>query len=270
MLTKPPIFDDKYTLNYIYNDHFEEDEDYPSLARIIKKYSLPNLFAKKKEEILRVDIKYSKNSKKFKVTKGSKHGRKIKKDFLGNKIHSSNSSDNILCKLHIHFLKFLVNFANDAIKTVLKHKERTKLEFKQIEHSIKVQISKKNLVILAKKPIGDVLQLDISKKYKKLSLDKNYNKNIYNQVIASSSWLKNLFDMNYLDAFELYYNDYRPKKLFEFERKEIKFSKKTKTFFCLYEYETEEKKTKLKSTAENYYLKLGKTTDSKPELTTEL
>ena len=76
--------------------------------------------------------------------------------------------------------------------------------------------------------------------------------------------------MNYLDAFELYYNDYRPKKLFEFERKEIKFSKKTKTFFCLYEFETEEKKTKLKSMAENYYLKLGKTTDSKPELTTEL
>jgi len=167
-------------------------------------------------------------------------------------------------------LKFLVNFANDAIKTVLKHKERTKLEFKQIEHSIKVQISKKNLVILAKKPIGDVLQLDISKKYKKLSLDKDYNKNIFNQVIASSSWLKNLFDMNYIDAFELYYNNCQPIKLFEFQRIEIKFSKKTKSFFCLYEYETEEKKAKLKSMAKNYYLKLGKTTDYKPELTTEL
>jgi hypothetical protein len=152
----------------------------------------------------------------------------------------------------------------------MKNQERIKLEFKHIEHSIKVQISKKNLGILSRKPIGDVLQLDISKKYKKLSLDKNYNKNIYNIVIASSSWLKNLFDMNYLDAFELYYNNCQPIKLFEFEQKEIKFSKKTESFFCLYEFESEEKKTKLKSTAENYYLKLGKTTDSKPELTTEL
>jgi len=260
MRTKSIIFDGEYPLNNAYNDFFKAE--YPSLDQIIEYYSLSYLFEDKKEEIPSV--------KKFKVTKGSKHGRKIKKDFLGNKIHSSNSSDNILCKLHIHFLKFLVNFANDAIKTVLKHKERTKLEFKQIEHSIKVQISKKNLVILAKKPIGDVLQLDISKKYKKLSLDKDYNKNIFNQVIASSSWLKNLFDMNYIDAFELYYNNCQPIKLFEFEQKEIKFSKKTKSFFCLYEFETEEKKTKLKSTAENYYLKLGKTTDYKPELTTEL
>ena len=76
--------------------------------------------------------------------------------------------------------------------------------------------------------------------------------------------------MNYLDAFKLYYNECQPIKSFQFEQKEIKFSKKTKSFFSLYEFETEEKKTKLKSMAENYYLKLGKTTDSNPELATEL
>ena len=85
--------------------------------------------------------------------------------------------------------------------------------------------------IIIKNPISDILQLNISKKYRKLSLDEDYNKNIYNKVIDLSDWLKKLFDMNYLDAFKLYYNRCQPLECFEFEDKIIKFSKKTKSFF---------------------------------------
>ena len=279
--------------NYSYNDKIEDE--YPSSFRIIEYYPLSNLIEGKNEEFPKADFNDPKKIIKFKITKRFKHGREISKDFIGKKIHSSNSNDNILCKMHIHFLKFLVNFANDAIEAVIKNKKRTKLEFKHIEHSIKIKISKIYLGALVRKSIGDVLQLDISKKYKKLSLDKNYNKNIYNKVIALSSWLKKLFDMDYLDAFKLYYNDCLPLKIFElitfssnsnifklyyndclplkifeFEEKVINFSKKTKSFFCLYEAENEEKKYKLKSMAEDHYLKLGNPTDSKSELTAEL
>ena len=86
--------------------------------------------------------------------------------------------------------------------------------------------------IIIKNPISDILQLNISKKYRKLSLDEDYNKNIYNKVIDLSDWLKKLFDMNYLDAFKLYYNRCQPLECFEFEDKIIKFS----NFIEIYNY----------------------------------
>ena len=213
------------------------------------------------------------NSVKFKVVKKKNHGRTSKK-FLGKKkkhMHMSTDKDNIICKIQIGFFKFLVNFANDAIKTEFNKKESKSLEFKHIMHKIKNQISKKSLNYLIKKPISVILQMDISKKYKKLSLKEDYNKSIYNKVIALSDWLKNLFNMNYLDAFKLYYNDCKSSDSFEFENKIIKFTKeKTKSFFCLYNKAgTEEKKSRIKHIAENYYLNLGKAKSFKVELCTE-
>ena len=49
--------------------------------------------------------------------------------------------DNIICTIQIHFLNFLINFANDAIKAEFKDKRKINLEFKKINHKIK----KKNL-----------------------------------------------------------------------------------------------------------------------------
>ena len=63
--------------------------------------------------------------------------------------------------------------------------------------------------------------------------------------------------MNFLDAFKLYYNDCQPLDNFEFEGKAIKFSKKTKSFFFLYDKaKTKEKRERLKFIAGDYYLKL--------------
>jgi len=99
--------------------------------------------------------------------------------------------------------------------------------------------------------------LDVSKKYRKLSLDKDYNKNIYDKLIASSGWLEKLFEMKIVDAFKLYFNNCQHLDSIYFEGKIINFSEKTKSFYSLYnEAETEEKKSKLKSIAENDYLKL--------------
>ena len=102
------------------------------------------------------------------------------------------------------------------------------------------------------------MQLEISKKYRKYSLDTDYNKNIYNKVITLSGWLKKLFDMNYLDAFKLYYNNCKPLDIIDFEGKIITSSKDTKSFHFLYnETLIETEKESLKFMAENCYLKLG-------------
>ena len=124
---------------------------------------------------------------------------------------------------------------------------------------------------LIQSPISSILQLEISKKYKKLSLDKDYNKNIYNEIIALSEWLKKLFNMNFVDAFKLYYNDGESLDRIEFDGKVINFSNKTKNFNSLYnEAGTEEKKARIKSIAENYYSKLRKQNNFKGEIFIEI
>ena len=207
----------------------------------------------------------------FKIIKMQNHGRKRKRPLLEKEIHKSTDYDNILCKLQIHFFNFLVNFANDSIKVEINNKTIKKLEFKNIKHEDKIQISTASLERLIRKQISNILQLNISKKYRKLSQDEDYNKNIYEKVIALSEWLKKLFDMNYLDAFKLYYNDCQLLESFEFKGKIIKFSKKTKSFFFHYDNaRPEEKREKLKFIARDYYLKLGDPKTFKIELSTEL
>jgi hypothetical protein len=131
-------------------------------------------------------------------------------------------------------MNFLINFANDAIKTEFNDKRKINLEFKKINHKIKKKISSKKMNKLIQSPISSILQLEISKKYKKLSLDKDYNKNIYNEIIALSEWLKKLFNMNFVDAFKLYYNDGESLDRIEFDGMVINFSNKTKNFNSLY------------------------------------
>ena len=120
-------------------------------------------------------------------------------------------------------------------------------------------------------PISSILQLEISKKYKKLSLEKDYNKNIYNEIIALSEWLKKLFKMNFVDAFKLYYNDGESLDRIEFDGKAINLSNKTKNFKSLFnEAGNEEKKSRLKSIAENYYSKLRKQNNFEGEIFIEI
>ena len=230
-----------------------------------------NLFEEIDNRYIRTFINHPEKSELFQVKKMQNHGRKRITEFKGKKIHRSTDYDNILCKLQIHFFNFLVNFANDAIRTVItSNKETKKYEFKHIKHEDKIQISIASLEKLIKKPISDILQLNISKKYRKLSLDEDYNKNIYNKVIDLSDWLKKLFDMNYLAAFKLYYNECQPLDSFEFEGKIIKLSKKTKSFIFLHDkVQTEEKRVNLKSIARDYYLRLLDPTIYKKELSTE-
>ena len=202
-------------------------------------------------------VNNSENNKLFKIIKVKKRGRKRQNGFSRKKRNRALDKDNIICTIQIHFLNFLINFANDAIKTEFKDKEQANLVFKNIKHKFKKQISCKNIRKLTLKPINTILQLDVSKKYRKLALDKDYNKNIYNKLIASSDWLEKLFKMNIVDAFKLYYNNCQHLDSIYFEGKTINFSEKTKSFSSLYnEAETEEKKSRIKSIAENDYLKL--------------
>ena len=135
------------------------------------------------------------NQPRFISRKIMNRGRKIYNKNLKRKTHTSNFIDNILCKLQIHFLNFLVNFSNDAIRTVfqeelMKRKDNGSFKFKKIEHGIKRDIKSGNLLALMQNPISYVLKQKISNKYWKLSRNPDYNEHIYNQVIKASEWLQ--------------------------------------------------------------------------------
>ena len=175
------------------------------------------------------------------------------------KTHTSNFIDNTLCKLQIHFLNFLVNFSNDAIRTAFGkeqkyRKDNTSLKFKKIEHGIKRDIKTGTLENLMQNSISYVLKKKISNKYWKLSKIPDYNEQIYNQVIKKSEWLKNLLDMNYLNLFEKYYNQCNPIDSIYFEGKTIYLAKETKPFYNLYNKLNLEMKDKIIKIIKDLYL----------------
>ena len=175
------------------------------------------------------------------------------------KTHTSNFIDNTLCKLQIHFLNFLVNFSNDAIKTAFGKEQKSikdnmSLKFKKIEHGIKRDIKTGTLENLMQNSISYVLKKKISNKYWKLSRNPDYNEQIYNQVIKKSEWLKNLLDMNYLNLFEKYYNQCNPFDSIDFDGKTINFTKETKPFYNLYNKLNLEMKDKIIKIIKDLYL----------------
>ena len=206
-------------------------------------------------------ISSSKNKPLFIIGKKTKRGRKIYNNNFKTqrKTHTSNFLDNILCKLQIHFLNFLVNFSNDAIRTAFykekkNRKDKESLKLKKIEHEIKRDIKADTLINLMKNPISYILKKKISNKYWKLSRNPNYNEQIYNRLIKTSEWLNNLFNMNYLELFEKYYNQCKPLDRIYFEGRTIIFSKDTKSFYSLYNELNIEMKEKIIYLIKDLYL----------------
>ena len=139
------------------------------------------------------NIKHNKKKIFFKVKKNvpdtnRKPGRKTKSasekskeisDLIG--VHGNKDFDNLERKIQVHYIRFIINFSNDALKADNISKC---YKFKQIHTSIKETINYKHVKQLRESTIGDILQKDISKKYKRY--DKSENRKIFKKVVASS------------------------------------------------------------------------------------
>ena len=158
----------------------------------------------------------------------ARRGKKREKNLDKEEVHGKDSFDNLQRKIQVHFQNFIINLCNDALKAEYK---RTRYSFKKINNEDKITVNFDYVSKLKKSSIKDLLNLEISDKYKA------YNKN-YNQIILSkieNSWLNKLFEMNYLQMFKYYYNNEKTLKKFVFEGKEIVLSLKTKSFSYLLE-----------------------------------
>ena len=188
-----------------------------------------------------------------------KRGRKKLKNF-GKAVHGKNDFDNVQRKIKVHFLTFLIDFCNDASLT---ENASPPFTFKHINYKSKMSVNFENTKELKNSSIKDILNLEISPKYKKFN--KFENKISLSKI--ESCWLNKLFQLNNKELFKLYYNHQEPLHKISFENKDIILSPKTKSFFYLLEkIQNKNLEQKFIETAKSVYFN-GNDTNVKPFLT---
>ena len=146
------------------------------------------------------------------------------------KKHDKFTADNLLRKIQVHFLSFVVYFLNDILKSFGIREKFLKLDYK-----FKKDVNKQKFAELKSKNIGEIISSKISTKYK---TEENVNKNLY-ELLKTNEVLGAIFDMNYMTVFRLFYMNKEKTldlRIFGIE-KEINLSKKTETYYELLEKE---------------------------------
>ena len=140
----------------------------------------------------------------FNVTKSVLHlrGRK-RKHYVNQKCHDKYIPDNLLRKIQVHFLSFIIDYSN-AVLFKFGNKRNV---FFDIDYKFKSNIKKDFLSFLKASDIGYVLCQNISFKYSKYR--KNINKIIYKDV-TKYKFIQYLLSKNYLELFkQVYYKNIR-------------------------------------------------------------
>ncbi len=118
---------------------------------------------------------YDKNKKLICKKRGKKPLSKRKSN-----IHTAEDEDNILRKIQVHFLTFLVSFTNDYLDTIYSNVKKKYIpHFKDIDYTIKRIISHDSIEKMKVLTIGEILQKRASPKNKSCD-NNNINKEIYN------------------------------------------------------------------------------------------
>lgn len=150
-------------------------------------------------------IKYDANEKKvkFKTTFCSRGRKKYNKN---DKSHGKLERDNILRKIQVEFLSFIINFANEI---VIK-KYQIKGQFFDLSYNFKQNITKNRLEYLKGLTFGEVLCNKISEKFK--NHRSNANKIFYDKVIKNES-IQKIFSENYMKIFNIFWKSQRNIKI---------------------------------------------------------
>lgn len=142
------------------------------------------------------------------------------------KKYNSISKFDILRKIQIHFLNFIVLFLNYILKAENIEKE---YRFLILGHDFKKIINKKKSKELQNKNLGEIIVNNISSKYTRKRKDKNLE--IFNRIKENEE-IKKIMSINYLDLFrKIYIKDSKKINLKEFGiNKEYTLSEDVKMF----------------------------------------
>ena len=198
------------------NESDDESDDFLSFYNsLLNKNIFFNKEERQKEEKkqLYISSKNARNPKRMFVVKKknepnnqlTKNKRKIGRPKKGTilvkndnrRIHDNNQSDNLLRKIQVHFLSFLVSYLNDILKS-LNYVYR----FHKLDYSFKKNIKKEFIESLKKKTIGEIICNKISKKY--VHLNENSNKLLIKKL-EEKNVFKNILNQNYLKLMKFYF-----------------------------------------------------------------
>ena len=180
-----------------------------------------------------------------KLPKNKKRGRKALKE--GKRQHNALDQDNIIRKIQVHFLSFIIYFCNDLIQAFLPNYKD--LCFKNIQYELKKTVNHAYIENLKSKNIGDILQLTASPKNKKFS--GNINQITFNKICILNPFLKEFFKMSYLDMFNNYYC--LNLREIDIEGIKVKLSQRTRLFIDLISKNISSAE-KIKEIAEEYFI----------------
>ena len=185
-----------------------------------------------KNEVIELEENEESKINLFLTKKYKKKGR-IKLNDTNRKTHNKMDDDNVLTKIQADFLKFLIAISNDVIEPYFGK------YFMPINYSIRKNIKSDHISKLKTSSIKDILKIDISSKHQKCG--ENFNKKLYDFICEKADkdenlrWIKDFFDMNYLELFnQYYYKISKNENYFYFEDKMIKLSQ-AKPFYYLFE-----------------------------------
>ena len=249
-------------------ENYEQDINSESSYKIIKNskdqdsinMAIQNNFLEDSLPYMEIPEKILENkneAKKFKVEfTTKKRGRKPKNmDSIcskNKKEHAADEWDNVLRKIQVHFLNFIISFLNDIIYNHLKKKDKFFLKF---SYSAKENIKFEHVEKLKKYNIKELIEnLDVSSKYKSKKLEETENINMRKlKDLSEYNWFNEFINKNILELFEIYYNNKKPLESIYFNGKEIVNLKEAKNFyFLLQKYKKYEEK--LIEAAERVYL----------------
>ena len=129
------------------------------------------------------------------------------------KIHNKYTSDNLLRKIQVHYLTFIIYFMNDLLYK-LGYNEK----FYKLDYDFKKNVKKEFVKYLKSQNIGEIIcSFPISSKYR-ISKDKTINEN-ENKVLQfkKNKILNQLLSQNYLQLFKkIYYKNNKCINLNEF------------------------------------------------------
>ena len=143
----------------------------------------------------------------FKTTKFLRGRKRMGRvDISKTKIHDKTSKDNILRKLNVCFLTFVIELANEIVEYF-----GFEGKFIDLDYSFKKNVTKNSLQKLKSLTFGKLLCQDISKKWKK-KYSSNKNRQLYEQVIKNEN-VEKIFSQKYMTIFNLFLKNQRNIKI---------------------------------------------------------
>jgi hypothetical protein len=210
------------------NESFESQIENISLHEMLDifKYNIPRQEEQKKNSNIFITNVVTNDTSLLGNKKRGRHSISENED---KKNHDRFSDDNILRKIQVHYLSFIISFINDILKS-LGFREK----FYNLSYKFKHVVNKEQLTKLKSSNIGEIVSNRISTRY--IRIGENFNSNLYKKF-ETNKVLSKIFGMNYLIFFRMFYmkNDKNVDlRIFGID-KEITLSKTTKTYYELLE-----------------------------------